>query len=204
MNETRRYLDLIEVASPCEASWDEMTGDERMRFCGQCKLHVYNISEMEREEAERFIRSREGRTCVRFYRRQDGTVLTKDCPVGLRALRQRFARGVAALVGLLVALIGGTLFGNVINRRLPSGFQRPGDALANWIYPERRWTMGTAPPMGVMGKLVPVSVVMGGCPAPPPGGSGSTGITISNEPAETPLPQPTQEQVEEIQRRLEK
>src|SRR4029453_10412011 len=102
-------LDLIHVASPCPASWDEMTGDERVRFCKQCNLHVYNLSEMSREEAEEFVSRRGGRTCVKFFRRGDGTVLTKDCPVGVRALRQRFVRAAAALAGILVALVSGTL-----------------------------------------------------------------------------------------------
>lgn len=38
----------LTVASPCPASWDDMEGDD----------------------------------CVRFYQREDGTVLTSDCPVG--------------------------------------------------------------------------------------------------------------------------
>jgi hypothetical protein len=37
-------LDRIEIASPCTVEWDSMTGDDRSRFCGQCKLNVYNIA----------------------------------------------------------------------------------------------------------------------------------------------------------------
>ena len=33
-------LDNIRIASPCSANWDEMFGDERKRFCGDCKLNV--------------------------------------------------------------------------------------------------------------------------------------------------------------------
>lgn len=66
-----------------------MEGDERVRFCRQCELHVYNISEMTKADAESLVARTEGRLCGRMYRRADGTILTKDCPVGVRALRRR-------------------------------------------------------------------------------------------------------------------
>ena len=73
-------LDVIDVASPCNVPWDQMHGTEAVRHCGQCKLHVYNISDMTRADAEAVIREHEGRLCVRFYRRHDGTLITRDCP----------------------------------------------------------------------------------------------------------------------------
>ena len=184
-------LDLIEVASPCPASWEAMKGDKRVRFCGECRLNVYNLSEMGREEAEEFVRRREGRMCVRFFRRQDGTVLTRDCPVGVRALRQRLVRAVAGICGILFALVGGTLFGNVISRRLPGGLKAPAEAFADWIHPERRHA--------ITGIVCPPAM-MGGIRAPPPGLIPPATIL---DPAETPLLEPTPEQMVEIQRRLE-
>jgi hypothetical protein len=69
-----------------------MTGDNRVRFCTECRLHVYNFAELTRTEAEDLLRTTEGRLCGRLYRRADGTVITKDCPVGLRAVRRRVAK----------------------------------------------------------------------------------------------------------------
>ncbi len=97
-------LDQIRVASPCTADWDRMEGDLKVRFCGQCSKNVYNLSGMTREEAEALVAQTEGKVCVRFYRRFDGTMLTADCPVGLRKLR--FRRAIAATAvgfGLLLA-----------------------------------------------------------------------------------------------------
>src|SRR3954452_5823731 len=37
-------LESIRIASPCKANWDDMVGDERARFCGQCAKNVYNLS----------------------------------------------------------------------------------------------------------------------------------------------------------------
>ena len=63
-----------------------MQGDERVRFCEQCALHVYNLSAMTASEAENLVLEKEGHLCVRFFQRNDGTVLTQDCPRGLAAL----------------------------------------------------------------------------------------------------------------------
>ena len=90
-------LEQITIASPCTADWDAMQGDERVRFCGQCELNVYNLSAMEREEAQAFVRESEGKVCVRMFKRRDGTVITQDCPVGLRAILRRRLSWLAAL-----------------------------------------------------------------------------------------------------------
>jgi len=75
-------LDNIKVAAPCAAEWSKMTGDARQRHCADCNKHVYNLSEMTRDEAQALLIEKEGRLCVRYYRRHDGTILTADCPVG--------------------------------------------------------------------------------------------------------------------------
>ena len=97
-------LDNIRIASPCPASWDSMQGDERVRYCDLCQLQVYNIAAMTHREAASLIAGTEGRLCARLYRRDDGTVITKDCPVGLRAIRRRAARMTAAAFAALVTL----------------------------------------------------------------------------------------------------
>lgn len=90
----------IRVASPCSADWAQMTGDDRSRHCGDCKKHVYNLSDMTRDEAEALIIAKEGRLCVRYFQRTDGTILLKDCAVGVSRKRRRriVAIGAAAMV----------------------------------------------------------------------------------------------------------
>ena len=39
-------LNNLKVASPCSQDWEAMLGNERKRFCGECKLNVYNLSGM--------------------------------------------------------------------------------------------------------------------------------------------------------------
>jgi hypothetical protein len=100
-------LDNIRVAKPCSADWNEMFGNERKRFCGDCKLNVYNLSDMTRSQAENFLLESEGRVCVRFFRREDGTMLTKDCPVGLAALKRRVSRAMTAVFSIIAGLFSG-------------------------------------------------------------------------------------------------
>ena len=50
--------------------------------------------------------SRGKRLCARFYRRADGTILTKDCPWGLRAMKRKVSRFGAAI---LTAVMGVTV-----------------------------------------------------------------------------------------------
>jgi len=103
-------LNNIQIASSCPADWDAMYGDERKRHCSDCKLNVYNLSGMTKDEAEALVMNAEGRLCVRFYRREDGTILTQDCPVGWAKIKQRTRLYAAAAASLIMALFTGVLF----------------------------------------------------------------------------------------------
>lgn len=100
-------MDHVSVAAPCPADWERMIGNEQVRFCAECNLNVYNLSGMTKAEAERLIAQSEGRLCVRFYRRADGTILTRNCPTGLRALKKRLSRMANAVVSLVLSFFAG-------------------------------------------------------------------------------------------------
>src|SRR5438105_3710888 len=99
-------LDQLRIESPCDVPWDGMQGDDRVRLCGQCELKVYNIRAMTNAEARELIRSTEGRVCAQLYRRPDGTVITRECPLG-RRMRRGAARAVWAIGGVAAASIAG-------------------------------------------------------------------------------------------------
>jgi hypothetical protein len=141
-------LDNIRIASPCPANWDEMFGDDRKRHCGECKLNVYNLSGMTRREAENLLVNSEGRLCVRFFRRADGTILTKNCPVGWAAVKQRVSRVATAVFSMVAGLFGGIFAFSLINER--SSNERVGKiAIA---------------PRAVMGDVAPQPPVQGAIP----------------------------------------
>ena len=92
----------VRVASPCSVDWTTMMAvddGERVRHCASCKKNVYNLSSMTREEAETLLLAKEGRLCVRYFQRTDGTILLKDCMVAPSAAKRRWlAAGAAALL----------------------------------------------------------------------------------------------------------
>lgn len=70
------FLDAIEVKSPCSESWNEMQGDEQIRFCSHCAKDVHNLSEMTRKRARKIVAASNGNICVRYIRRPDGRIQT--------------------------------------------------------------------------------------------------------------------------------
>ena len=95
-----------------------MFGNERVRFCGQCSQYVYNLSAMTREQAEDLVLRHEGQLCVRFYKRKDGTIITNNCPVGLRALKAKYnsTKAIILRAALMFLAYLGALF---LIERLP-------------------------------------------------------------------------------------
>lgn len=96
----------LEVASPCSEKWESMTGDERVRHCAKCRMNVFNVKELTEAEVVTMLEQATGRVCGRIFRRSDGTVLTKDCPVGLARLRRRLALVVVTAVALVLGALG--------------------------------------------------------------------------------------------------
>lgn len=135
-------LDHVRIAAPCKAEWDQMIGDERVRFCGQCSLNVYNLSSMSRSDAESLIARNEGRLCVRFYRRYDGSIITKDCPVGLCAIRRRLSYAAKAISSAVIGLLAGLGVYGTISSIVPIAPQRTMGIMVRDINPPGLATVG--------------------------------------------------------------
>lgn len=190
-------LNVVDVATPCPADWDSMTGDDRSRFCGQCRKHVYNLSAMSASDAVDLIREKETDLCIRIYRRNDGTVLNGDCPVGAGRVWKRTKRLCTALVasGLLVAGM----------RSIPSvraGLQpqappvitasaTPGPvslAWLEWIGSLKEW-LGFSPPPISCGTVMG-SMVMGDVALPPDWDPGLPPVDSPDLPPPPPSTEP--------------
>lgn len=103
--ENQSLLDQIKISAPCPANWEQMEGSsDEVRFCHQCHLHVCNLSAMTRQEALSLIQRTDGRLCARIYQRHDGTVITSNCPQGLRIIKQRLLRFAGATLALLLSI----------------------------------------------------------------------------------------------------
>jgi hypothetical protein len=163
MAEFTSPLNNLKVASPCSQDWNAMIGNDRKRFCGECKLNVYNLSGMTRTEAENLLLNSEGgRLCVRFYKRADGTVLTQDCPVGWEALKKRVSRTAAAFVSLLFGLLSGLGLMSLLAANQPKEERRLMGAIAYQPTPVPKQT-----PEDDDAKMGEISV-MGNIAAPTP------------------------------------
>lgn len=128
-----------------------MVGSDRVRFCSQCQLNVFNLSAMSRDQAEALLVGTEGRLCVRFYRRRDGSILTQDCPVGLRKLKQRASRIRRAFVSALFGFLAGAGGSTALNRMdlVPSPGGNWGPTQGVMVAPESK-----RPDTSVVGELV--------------------------------------------------
>jgi hypothetical protein len=60
-------------------------------------------------DAENLLRNSEGRLCVRYFQRPDGTLLTKDCPVGWERVKQRGILVATAALSAVLALLSGVI-----------------------------------------------------------------------------------------------
>lgn len=92
------------IASPCSADWDRMPGNDRVRYCPECRLNVYNFSALSAREIDRLVLEHEGRLCGRYYQRADGTMLAQNCPVAVRAMLRWTSRAASALMAALVSV----------------------------------------------------------------------------------------------------
>jgi hypothetical protein len=180
-------LDSVRIASPCTANWDEMLGDERVRFCLGCEKSVYNLSSMQRDDAEALLQSRLGNDlCVRFYQRADGTILTQDCPVGVKKKRRKALAFAVAGAGAMAAAAATMFVRGTPKCTSGEGVATAGSAMyvadpvplmgepAPDAVPDAVPVMGAPPPRPVlMGKPMrhpppPPKKTKGGKPVPPP------------------------------------
>jgi hypothetical protein len=141
MQSRRFHLEVLDVREPCTEDWSRMRGDERTRFCATCANDVHDLSKMTSDEAEALLSRAEGRVCVRFYRRADGTVTTLDCaPQRFEALRRRTRRALAFAAAMVVSTVSAVLGLGLTTGETPTPAQR----VERWIDPEPV-IMGEAP-----------------------------------------------------------
>jgi hypothetical protein len=86
-----RSLDRLVISNPCNADWDAMSGNDRVRFCEHCELSVTNLSRMTRYEAMRLVARSQGRLCVRFVQGPGGKILA-TAPEKIYRISRRVSR----------------------------------------------------------------------------------------------------------------
>lgn len=99
-----KKLAQVMIASPCSIGWENMTGDDRIRHCGECKKSVYNTSLMSVDEI--LVVTGKADACLRIYRRADGTMMVDDCPKALRQIRDRMRERIRAVSKVAASVCG--------------------------------------------------------------------------------------------------
>jgi hypothetical protein len=118
-------LEILHVPNPCTQDWATMGGNDQVRFCSVCEKNVYNLSAMTRHAAESLVAQFEGPMCARFYKRDDGTVVTADCSA-IRKSARRAQRSMAALLaGVVTFLTGITIMQPGCTHVVAGGLQPP-------------------------------------------------------------------------------
>lgn len=109
MSRTSDLLDQINIPTPCDADWDHMIGNERVRFCEHCSKSVTNLSTMTRKQALELVSRSKGQMCVRYYKRPDGTVHTETAQGQLYQLKRRASRIAAGAFSAALGLSSSAL-----------------------------------------------------------------------------------------------
>lgn len=78
MARTLDVLDRLRINEPCRARWDDMHGNDEVRFCGHCAKNIHNLSAMTRADALRLVEESRGGLCIRYETTAAGSVFTRD------------------------------------------------------------------------------------------------------------------------------
>jgi len=130
----KNSLHRLAVSSPCSQDWNSMIGNDRVRFCEHCSLHVHNISEMTPAKALRLVENSQGRICVRYYHDPNGAVVTKSVSPRLYQLGRRVSRVAAGAFSATLSLSAAVA-------QSPSG---PQPSVNPVVRADTRWALGAA------------------------------------------------------------
>lgn len=67
---------ILQIPEPCQENWNEMTPENKGRFCGSCQKTVVDFTEMSDEQVKHYLLDNKHKnTCGRFYATQIGRPL---------------------------------------------------------------------------------------------------------------------------------
>lgn len=108
MTQPKDKLAQLQSTFSCPTNWEAMTGTNRKRFCNQCNKHVYDFSQMTRDEIEVVLEASRGNLCARVTRKADGSIQTLEhfssTPHLIRRASPLASAVVSAILGLTPTL----------------------------------------------------------------------------------------------------
>ena len=98
------------IKQRCAADWEKMRGDDKRRFCEQCRKFVHNVSAMTSAEREALARPENMHECVYYSERSGGDIANLSF---LARLRRMFPLlrivGWSTLIGLMPVSLSGCM-----------------------------------------------------------------------------------------------
>ena len=169
-------LDQVAIETPCPMKWANLDGGDKQRFCGECSLHVHNLSAMTRGEAQELIEEETAsgeRVCVTFKRDVNGELVNAlDVPRRRSSFFPAFVRSAASLLFGLVPLLGACK--QTVQDVNVDGLVDPDpdpacttELLGEMVLPQEQPVQAIGTPERVMGRLAAPQVGTT-CEVPPP------------------------------------
>ncbi|MCB0479006.1 MAG: hypothetical protein KDC84_12635 [Crocinitomicaceae bacterium] len=87
----------LSIGTPCNENWDEMTPQDKGRFCPKCEKQVYDLTKADDQEILHFFRNKDEKVCGRLTRFQLNHDFFEKSPVSSNS----FNRYIAASFTLL-------------------------------------------------------------------------------------------------------
>src|SRR5689334_15577210 len=143
MSTRKDKLQRLQVASPCDSSWEAMHGDERRRQCLQCDKPVYDFAQLSAREIAGVIKASQGKLCARLTRDDWGRLLTQEPPVTADPLPSRRLPPLAAAVVAAVFGLSGAAWTDPATTVSPAAEQGTGEQHKG-VRPQRTGNAGSS------------------------------------------------------------
>ncbi len=98
----------LKIENPCSANWDQMIGNDWVRFCEHCQLTVNDLTPLTPKRVQRLIADSKGRLCVRYRVSREGTPILKAVPQQLHQIRKRVSKLAAGAFTTVLSISSAT------------------------------------------------------------------------------------------------
>ncbi len=98
----------LKIKNPCSANWDQMIGNDWVRFCEHCHLTVNDLTPLTPKRVHRLIADSKGRLCVRYRVTREGTPILKAVPQQLHQIRKRVSKFAAGAFTTMLSISSAT------------------------------------------------------------------------------------------------
>lgn len=131
----RNLSERLKIKTPCTANWDQMVGNEWVRFCEHCQLIVNDLTPLTPKRVHRLIANSKGRLCVRYRLTAEGAPLLKAAPQHLHQIRTRVSKIAAGAFTTMLSISSATSQPTIQNlRQHPIALKRSDSALAPVVF----------------------------------------------------------------------